>query len=192
MNTPLKLLALLAVSTLAGCTSNTTPVPPCCYQGDVTTTRFETLELTREDGKRMKLLDALPGFTPQVGLFAAALPFDKAERADMYYGSLEPLLERYDSNRDGVLERPEIIVMYASEALRATGTPVRHLGGDTPIGAVSAPNADVGGLVNWTEARIDTMTREGRQIFRDLERLGLDMRNRGSDDAQDIFIIKER
>ena len=186
----LKLLTILAVATLAGCASNTTPVPPCCYQGEVTTARFEALELTTENGERMKLVDAMPGFKPQVGLFAAALPFEQVDRADMYFTSLEPLLDIYDSNRDGMLERPEVIVLYASEALLATGTALRHIGGDTPIGAISAPNADVGGMVQWAESRRSTMNSKGQQVFSDLERLGLDLRNRGGDEAEDNVVIK--
>jgi hypothetical protein len=193
MNTLRRLTTLattLAVVTLAGCAANTTPVPPCCYQGEVTTARFEALELTREDGKRMKLLDAMPGFKPQVGLFAAALPFDQVERADMYFASLQPLLDIYDSNHDGMLERPEVIVLYAREALLATGTAVRHIGGDTSIGALSAPNADVGGLVKWAESRRKTMNSKGQQVFSDLERLGLDLRHRGGEEANNDIIIK--
>jgi len=186
----LKLLTILAVAALAGCASNTTPVPPCCYQGEVTTARFEALELTTENGERMKLVDAMPGFKPQVGLFAAALPFEQVDRADMYFTSLEPLLDIYDSNRDGMLERPEVIVLYASEALLGTGTALRHLGGDTPIGAISAPNADVGGMVQWAESRRSTMNSIGQQVFSDLERLGLDLRNRGGDEAEDNVVIK--
>lgn len=189
MNT-LRQLTLLAIATLAGCTSNTTLVPPCCYQGEVTTARFEALELTRENGKRMTLVEAMPGFKPQVGLFAAALPFEQVDRADMYFASLQPLLEIYDSNRDGMLERPEVIVLYLREALLATGTAVRHLGGDTSIGALSAPNADVGALVHWAESRRSTMNSQGQRIFSDLERLGLDLRYRGGDEAEDNVIIK--
>jgi hypothetical protein len=185
-----KRLTILGLATLAGCASNTTPVPPCCYQGDVTTARFEALEFTREDGERTKLVDAMPGFKPQVGLFSAALPFEQVDRADMYFTSLQPLLDIYDSNRDGMLERPEVIVLYISEALLGTDTPIRHLGGDTPIGALSAPNADVGGLVQWAESRRSTMNSKGQRVFSDLERLGLDLRNRGGDEAEDNMIIK--
>lgn len=190
MNTFRLLTILTLAATLAGCASNTTPVPPCCYQGAVTTARFEALELTLENGERIRLVDAMPGFKPQVGLFTAALPFEQVERSDMYFSSLEPLLDIYDSNGDGILERPEVIVLYAREALLATGTQVRHLGGATPIGAISAPNADVGGMVQWAESRRSSMNKKGQLIFSDLERLGLDIRNRGGDEAEDNFFIK--
>ena len=83
-----------------------------------------------------------------------------------------------------------MIVLYISEALLGTGTPIRHLGGDTPIGALSAPNADVGGMVQWAESRRSTMNSKGQRVFSDLERLGLDLRNRGGDEAEDNMIIK--
>ena len=186
-----RLLTILTLAaTLAGCASSTTPVPPCCYRGEVTTARFEALELTMENGERKNLVDAIAGFKAQDGLFFAALPFEQVERSDMYFASLEPLLDIYDSNGDGMLEQPEVLVLYVTEALLATGTPVRHLGGDTPIGAISAPNADVGAMVQWAESRRSTMNSKGQQIFSDLERLGLDLRNRGGDEAEDDVIIK--
>ncbi|MFT5176871.1 MAG: hypothetical protein ACI8W7_005071, partial [Gammaproteobacteria bacterium] len=36
-------------------------------------------------------------------------------------------------------------------------------------------NADLGGLLNWVRARRDSMNKEGQTIFRDLQRLDLDL-----------------
>jgi len=177
-------LPALAAIVLAGCASPTTPVPPCCYQGAVVTTRLESLGVRTTDGRRLGFDEALPGYRPQQGLFSTALPFNKALGEDIIYASLQPLLPIYDANRDGRLERPEIIVLVAREAARATGTPVEHLlAGDDPAWAVSAPNADVGGLVSWTRTERGRMTPEGQTVFRDLERLGQDLKLRGSEGA---------
>ncbi len=189
----LHLLATVALLGLTGCGSTTTPVPPCCYQGDVTTTRLGTLPVRTEDGRTLPFAEAYPGFTPQQGLFTTPLPLNEMQPQDVIYGSLVPLVPLYDANGDGRLEKPELLVLYAREAARATGIRLAHLGGDTPVWAVSAPNADVGGLVTWVEARRDTMTPEGQAIFRDLERLGQDLRTRGSegrDDKADAIWIR--
>jgi hypothetical protein len=176
-------LTLIVAATLSGCVSNTTPVTPCCYQGAVTTATFSSLDLRTEDGKRMRLLDALAGFTAEQGLLASTLPFDEVEGQDFTFASLAPLMTIYDANHDGMLERPEIVVLYAREAMLASGTAVRHLGAETPIWAISASNADVGGLVNWVRAHRDTMNPNGRVIFRDLQRLGLELRYRPNEDS---------
>jgi len=186
-----KLLTAITALALAGCAANTTLVPPCCYEGAVTIARLGDLDVRTEDGKRMKVVDALPGFTPDERLFTRAMPFDEVESQDVIYASLIPLYSIYDANRNNLLERPEIIVLHTLEAMRATGTAVRHLGGDTPIGALAAPNADIGGLMNWVHAHLDSMNEEGQRIFRDLELLGRDLQNRGLDnggDGVDIWI----
>jgi hypothetical protein len=177
---------LAAVAALSGCGSTTTPVPPCCYQGAVAVTRLEALSVRTSDGQQMRFAEAFPGFTPQSGLFTRPLPFEEARGEDIIYASLEPLLPIYDANGDGRLERPEILVLYAREAARGTGTPVAaFLAGGTEAWAVAAPNADVGGLVTWTRARQSRMSPEAQAIFRDLERLGLDLHTRGSEGGGD-------
>ena len=128
----------------------------------------------------------IQGFTPDERLFTATLPFEQAESQDIIYASLEPLYVIYDANQNSYLERPELIVLHAREAMLGTGIAVLHLGGDTPIWALSIPNADVGGLMNWIHARRGSMNETGRIIFEDLERLGIDIRTRGSENDDDV------
>lgn len=176
-------LTCLATMILAvtGCVSNTTPVPPCCYAGAVTTTRLAEVPVRTADGATRRFDEVFTGFTPQEGLFARVLPFNEVERHEINYASLEPLLPVYDANGDGRLEQPEVLVLYAREAARALGTPLRHFGADTPIWAISAPNADIGGLVRWVRANRERMNAEGQAIFRDLERLGVDLLTHGGE-----------
>lgn len=184
-------MAVVALTALSGCASNTTPVPPCCYEGAVTTARLGDLDVRTADGRTMKAVDGLPGFTPDLRLFSLTLPFSEVESQDVIYASLIPLIAIYDANGNTVLEQPEIIVLHVLEAMRATGVEARHLESDSPVWALSAPNADVGGLMNWIRTHRDSMSEEGQLIFRDLELLGQDLRTRGKengDDGAEIWI----
>lgn len=171
----------IGAALVTGCVSNTTPVPPCCYAGAVTTARLAEVPVRTADGATRRFSEVFAGFIPEEGLFARTLPFNEVQRHDIIYASLEPLLPVYDANGDGRLEQPEVLVLYAREAARALGTPLRHFGADAPIWAISAPNADIGGLVRWVNANRGRMSAEGQAIFRDLERLGIDLRTRGSE-----------
>lgn len=181
------LLAAFITVALAGCATSTTPTPPCCYQGAVATARLGTLDVQTVDGKVAKFADLLPGFTPVDSLFTNELPFSEAEYQDFIYANIEPLFALYDSNHDGLLERPEVIALYAQEALLAAGVNVRHIGASNPVGAISVPTADIGGLVNWVHARRSAMNARGQKIFHDLEQLGLDLRTRGSEN-EDVSV----
>lgn len=184
--------ALLLVLALAGCASSTTPVPPCCYAGEVETLRLAELPVTLADGRTLSFAEVFAGYAPQQGVFARALPFDEVLPEDVVFASLLPLLPLYDANGDGRLEKPEVVVLYAREAARATGVDVAHFGAGEPVWAVSAPSADIGGLVAWVEANRSRMSPQGQTIFRDLENLGRDLRVRGSEggDGDDDAIIR--
>ena len=72
----------------------------------------------------------------------------------------------------------------------ATGADVAHLGLPPGIWALDTANADIGAMVRWVAMNRGAMTPQGQQIFTDLERLGLDLRQRGSenDGDQEVFI----
>jgi hypothetical protein len=179
----MKTIALLAVSialALTGCVSNSTLVAPYCYQGTVTSAVFSALDLRTDDGKRMHFVDALPSFTSENGMFSRALPFDEVEAQDFTFASLAPLIAVYDANKDGMLEQPEIILLYAREAMFATGTAVRHFGAETAVWAVAASNSDIGELGAHAPQGDGA---NGRATFRDLQRLSLDPRTRPSEDS---------
>lgn len=180
IDTTKAVIALLTLF-LAGCVSNNTPTPPCCYSGAVTVARLADLKLRTEGGEQKAFTQVFTSFTPQQGLFASTLRYEEALSEDIIYASLRPLIDIYDANLDGRLEIPEMVVLYVSEAARATGTPLRHVGGDAPIRAVAAANADLGGLLSWVRTRRDSMNKEGQTIFRDLQRLDLDLASRGSE-----------
>jgi hypothetical protein len=187
----LKGASVLLLSILTGCASITTPVPPCCYRGSVTTARLAAVPVQLEDGRQRAMAEVLPGFRPGEGLFLRGLPVSEMGGHEVIYASLTPLLPLYDANRDGRLDEPEILVLYLREALLATGVPVRHLGAAPGVWALSTANADVHGLVRWVEANLHRMTPQGRQVMRDLDALGNDQRTRGSENGEpfdDVYI----
>lgn len=184
MNARILPAALLAVLALTGCASSTTPVPPCCYAGPVETLRLADLPVTLAGGRTVRFTEVFPGYAPQEGLFAHALPFDEVLAEDVIFASLLPLLPLYDANGDGRLEKPEVVVLYAREAALASGVDVAHFGSPhAPIWAVSAPTADIGGLIAWAKANREYMHPEGQAIFRDLEELGRHLRVRGDENG---------
>ena len=137
------------------------------------------------DGRLLAFSETFPGFEPDTGMFTPLLPFRRLLPEDIIYRSIAPLLPIYDANGDGRLEEPEILVMYAREAARALGTPIKHFSAGGPVWAVSAPTADVGGLVRWVEARRPAMSPEGQALFVDFEDLSRDLRVRGSEGPDD-------
>lgn len=183
---PLAAIAFTTLlATLAGCATSTDAVKPCCYDGPVSTARLQSLPVTLEDGTTATFDQAFPGFTPQPGLITRSLPFDEVERQNIVYRSLDPLLPLYDANGDGQLEKPEVVVLYAREAALALGTEVKHFGSGAPVKAVSTANADIAGLVAWVDANRSRMNERGQTIFRDLDRLGQDLKTRGSEGGLD-------
>jgi hypothetical protein len=175
----------LSASLLSACASSTVAVKPCCYIGPVTTVRLGALPVTLANGATAEFDRVFPGFSPQGGSFTSPLPFNEVMREDIIYSSLEPLLPLYDANGDGQLEKPEVLVLYAREAAIATGTDIRHFGSGNPVRAVSTANADIGGLVTWVRANRERMSERGQAIFRDLDRLGQDLRTRGGEGGGD-------
>lgn len=192
MRTMLAVSSVLCIALLAGCGSATRPHASCCYDGKTTVARLGDVPVTLRDGRQISFEEAFPGFAPHDGAFNRSLPFEEALGHDIIYQSLVPLVPLYDANGDGRLEEPEVVVMYAREAALGSGIEVAHLGAPPGIWALDTANADVGALVRWVEARRGSMSPQAQQIFTDLERLGLDIRTRGSDagptDDEGLFI----
>jgi hypothetical protein len=79
---------------------------------------------------------------------------------------------------------PEIGVLYLREGALGMGHQVDHLAvGGQRVDAITTSTSDVGGLMRYLNARMDTLTPEAQAIFRDLERVGLDIRQRGSENG---------
>ncbi len=178
------LFRLLPMLALSACVATTVPVNPCCYDGPVAVTGFDQLTIKTTSGNTLSIQQALPGFKPQQGFLTSSLPFQEVNSEDIIYASLEPLLPIYDANRNGVLEKPEVTLLYLREAIRGLGVNVDQIGNPQPFQALAAPAADVGGLVQLVKARRGQMNPEAQLIFADLELLGSDLLSKGSEGGE--------
>ena len=99
----------------------------------------------------------------------------------------------YDANKNKLIEEPEVAVLYLREGALGMGHDVDHLAVDGKrVDAIMTSRSDVGGLMRYLDARMDTLTPEAQAVFRDMERVGLDIIQRGSEgpDSQNKKITK--
>jgi len=166
---------------LIGCGSTTTIERPSTYVGDITPAKLEDVYLAMPGDKRLMFVDVFKGFEPQTGFMTTSLPFRKVAVADIVYEAAKPVAEYYDANanNNGYLEGPELLVLYIREAAIGLGHPVDYLGVNPRFDALATSAADTGGLLEFVKHNKASMSEKSQQIFRDIEQLGLDRRNRG-------------
>jgi hypothetical protein len=172
---------ILSVLLATGCGSPSAIEKPPTYVGEVTSARLEDIYLVTKDDERLAFGDVFVGYEQQTGLLTDALPFPKVDIADIVYGATQPVAAYYDSraNNNGWLEGPELLVLYIRESAIGLGHPVDYLAVNPPINALATSPAEIGGLLKFVKTNKARMTDEAQQIFRDIEQLGLDYRNRG-------------
>jgi len=108
--------------------------------------------------------------------------FRKTDYALVTYDALAVILPLYDANKNKVIEEPEIAVLYLREGALGMGHDVDHLAVDGKrVDAIMTSRSDVGGLMLYLDARMDSLTPEVQAEFRDMERVGLDIIQRGSE-----------
>lgn len=183
-------LVVLAGATLllAACASTTDLVADCCYDGEAALTRIEDVRLVMTDGRKAAFGEIYAGFSPQSGLFTKPFPFREVDISQVTYQALVPVLPLYDANGDDRLQEPELTVLYVREGAIGMGHDVDHLevAGER-ADAITVARADVGGLMTFLSRRLDSLDEESQRIFRDLDRVGLDIRQRGSEGPDGDF-----
>jgi len=173
--------SLLFGALLSACASSTDLVKPCCYIGSVTLARLHDLKLSMENGRIHPFAEIFPRFHPRTGLAARVFPFARVDIRSVTYSPLDDLMPDYDANRNTVLEEPELAVLYLRESARGLGRRVEHVGGATPIRALALARADISGLMRFVETAKPEMNARAREIFDELELLGIDLRTNGID-----------
>lgn len=167
---------------LGGCGGSTALIKNCCYEGEAALVHLENVQFVAPDGSISPLEDNYPGFKLQDSFLTKSFPFQKVQYALITYDSLAVLMPLYDANKNGYLEEPEITVLYLREGALGMGRKVDHLAVEGKrVNAITTSRADVGGLMLYLDARMDSLTPEVQAEFRDLELVGLDIIRRGSE-----------
>ncbi len=174
---------LVAASLFLGaCVGSTSLIKSCCYEGDAALVHLDRVQFVAPDGTTSTFDDIYPGFMPQDSFATKSFPFRKVNNALITYDSLTVILYLYDANKNGFLEEPEITVLYLREGALGMGHKVDHLTVDGKrVDAIMTSRSDVGGLMRYLDARMDSLTPEVQAEFRDMERVGLDIIQRGSE-----------
>lgn len=169
---------------LAACGGSTALIRDCCYEGDAALVHLDQVQFVAADGTVSSFDDVYPGFARQDAFLTKSFPFRKARYSLITYDSLAAILPLYDANRNGLIEEPELAVLYLREGALGMGRAVDHLAvGGKRVDAIMTSRADVGGLMAYLDARRDDLSPEVQTEFRDLERVGLDIMQRGSEGA---------
>ncbi len=176
-------LLLAACAALVACTSSTEIRAPCCYTGDVTLAKLESVYLVLTDARKMPFKTVFVGFESQTGIVTTTFPDRNIDIALVTYASLVPVLPAYDANGDGFLQIPEFTVLYIREAAIGMGHEVDYIGVNPKVSALSTSAADFGGLLEYVKRNEAAMSEQARQIFSDLDRVGQDWVLRGSENG---------
>jgi hypothetical protein len=166
---------------LSACGTTTEPLAPCCYVGEVTLARASDVYLELEDGRKTSFSRAFPGFEPQSGMFTTAFPFRTVAISDVLYAALLPVLPQYDANGDGRIQSPELTVLYIREAALGLGHGVRYVGVNPRVDALVLSKSETGALVRYVNDNRHRMTPAAQTVFRELDLVGLDLRQKGSE-----------
>lgn len=167
---------------MVACGSTDQIETPSTYVGDITQARLEDIYLATKDGRQLAFRQVFENFEQQTGFLTTPLPFPKFAVADIVYQTAQPVAAFYDAeaNDNGYLEGPELLVLYIRESAIGLGHDVDHLGTNPRFDALATSSADRGGLMEFVKGNRDDMTEHAQRLFRDLEQLGLDRRNRGA------------
>lgn len=178
---PRRSFILIFAALVSACGASSEISRPSTYVGTIAPAKMNELYLAQSDGKQLGFDEVFQGFQPQTGLLTDGLPFPKVAVADIVYEAARPVAEYYDSkaNNNGYLEGPELLVLYIRESANGLGHSVEYIGVNPRVDALATSNADTGGLMQYVSGHRSEMNQEAQALFRDIELLGLDWRNRG-------------
>ena len=177
-------LLVAATLLLGACGGSTALIKDCCYQGDAALVHLDGVQFVAPDGTSSTFDEIYPGFTPQDSFATKSFPFRTVDYAQIPSDALAAILPLYDANKNGFMEEPEIAVLYLREGALGMGHKVDHLAVDGKrVDAIMTSRSDVGGLMRSLDARMESLPPEVQAEFRDMERVGLDIIQRGSEGA---------
>jgi hypothetical protein len=100
--------------------------------------------------------------------------------ARVVYAHLAVKFIEYDANDNGLIEEPELNVLFMEEAARGLDHPVTQLGGESRLRAIFVPAGDIDGLIRLVNRRRAEMTPDARKTFDEIDLLRIDFRLDGT------------
>lgn len=180
--------AVLLVALASGCASPDALRRPCCYQGALTLARLERVRLVMNDGTTRSFDQVYKGFEPQNRDFPDQFPFRSIGISGLVYDVLSVVFPEYDANANGIIEEPELTVLYVREGALGLGFKVSHLEIENRVVALQTSAADVGGLVEYIDANRANMSKEANELFGEMDYLSAQIKRRGAEAADQTFL----
>lgn len=177
----LTVVSLLTVTLMLGAWSPMTSASlRCCYSGDVIDLQAADVEVKLKDGRTVSFGELFPDFTPSTSFFNLMYPIYRVDIARVVYPHLAIKFIEYDANNNGLMEEPELNVLFMEEAARGLDHPVTQLGGKSRLRAVFISAGDIDGLIRLVNRRRSEMEPGARKTFDEIDLLRIDFRLDGT------------
>ena len=156
----------------------------CCYSGDFIELQAADVEVKLEDGRMVLFGELFPDFTPSTSFFTLMYPVYRLDIARVVYPHLASKFIEYDANDNGLIEEPELTVLFMQEAARGLDQPVTQLGGESRLRAIFVSSGDIDGLIRLVNRRRSEMNPAARKTFDEIDLLRRDFRLDGSEPGE--------
>ena len=185
----LRLTALATIPLLAAaCASPDAIQRPCCYEGELTLAPLRDVRFVMDDGSELPFEKVFPGFYEQDRAITTPFPFRRVTISGLVYDVLSVVFPVYDANKNGIMEEPELAVLYLREGALGMGFEVSYLKVNGRVHALQTSKADVGGLVSYVNANRPGMSKDARALFDEIDHLATQIRRRGQEAADQSFL----
>ena len=183
-------LAVLGFLTLVGtgCASYSAILRPCCYQGVLTLAPLQQVGFVMDDGSELVFDEVYKGFESQDRKVPTQFPFRRVTISGLVYDVLSVVFPLYDANKNGLMEEPELTVLYLREGALGMGFKVSHLVVEERVIALQTSQADEGGLVSFINVNKAGMSKEARALFGEIDHLTAQIQRRGVEAADQSFL----
>jgi hypothetical protein len=181
-------LLVLWLPMLVACTSPDELRRPCCYEGDLTLAHLEQVRFMLKDGSERPFDQVFKGFEPQHQDVPTPFPFQQIGISGLVYNVLSVVFPTYDANKNGILEEPELAVVYLREGALGLGFQVKDLVVEKPVRALQTSSGEVGGLVTYVDANRGKMSTHAQALFHEIDYLAEQIRRRGVGAADQTFL----
>jgi hypothetical protein len=182
---PISVASVFAIVLLLGAWSpQSAAILKCCYKGDAVELRLVDIQLKLENGRESSFGEVFSDFESSTSFFTLTYPVFKLDIARVVYPHLAVKFTDYDANDNGVIENPELTVLYIEEAARGLGQPIAQLGGERRLRAIFASAGDIDGLIRLVNRRRAEMVPDARKTFDEIDLLRIDFRIDGTEPGE--------